>query len=80
MSKNLHAIFEPGYVRSRGSFCDAEKGDLVSQHVLEIKMRGQKNLSSLKWFGHGKFLKVLKNNKIKIKVTTNKENNSSKLK
>lgn len=50
VGKYLHAIFEPSYVRSRRPFCDAEKSDLVSQHVLEIKVRGQKDFSSLKCF------------------------------
>lgn len=41
------AVLVPGYVRARIALGHAQKGDLVAQHVLEIKVRGLQDFGAL---------------------------------
>ena len=47
MVEQLPSVFVPDYCRPGLSLGNAEKHDLVAQHVLVVKVRGLRNLSSL---------------------------------
>lgn len=47
MRENLSSVLVPGDVRSRISSRNAQEGDFVSENVFIIKMRVERNLSSL---------------------------------
>ena len=47
VAEDLHAVLEPGYVRSGVALGQAQEGDLVAEHVLVVKVRGQQNFRAL---------------------------------
>lgn len=47
MCEDFDSVLEPGDVWSRRALSDAEESNLVTQHVLQVEVRRQDDLSSL---------------------------------